>query len=148
MMQCIHKLPVDHEVGRSCRSAVILGGGAPPPYHRQHRDAPAVMLLEKCCLARRGRSPLVGFCGEMAEWFKAHAWKACVPKKYRGFESPSLRQRLFLLGPTSTPFVVWMLRFRIQLTILAVGDVEDWWAAVTRLTAWLELLRRRRETFA
>ena len=29
--------------------------------------------------------------GEMAEWFKARAWKARVPKKYRGFESLSLR---------------------------------------------------------
>ena len=29
--------------------------------------------------------------GEMAEWFKAHAWKACVANPYRGFESPSLR---------------------------------------------------------
>jgi hypothetical protein len=29
--------------------------------------------------------------GEMAEWFKAHAWKACVLKRYREFESPSLR---------------------------------------------------------
>ena len=28
----------------------------------------------------------------MAEWFKAHAWKACVAKTYRGFESLSLRQ--------------------------------------------------------
>ena len=28
----------------------------------------------------------------MAEWFNAHAWKACIPKRYRGFESPSLRQ--------------------------------------------------------
>ena len=27
----------------------------------------------------------------MAERFKAHAWKACVPKQYRGFESLSLR---------------------------------------------------------
>ena len=27
----------------------------------------------------------------MAEWFKAHAWKACVGKLYRGFESHSLR---------------------------------------------------------
>ena len=32
--------------------------------------------------------------GEMAEWFKAHAWKACVAKHYRGFESLSLRQFL------------------------------------------------------
>ena len=30
--------------------------------------------------------------GEMAEWFKAHAWKACVRETYRGFESRSLRQ--------------------------------------------------------
>ncbi len=30
----------------------------------------------------------------MAEWFKAHAWKVCVPKRYRGFESHSLRQIL------------------------------------------------------
>ena len=30
--------------------------------------------------------------GEMAEWFKVHAWKACVRlKPYRGFESLSLR---------------------------------------------------------
>ena len=29
--------------------------------------------------------------GEMAEWLKAHAWKACVGYPYRGFESPSLR---------------------------------------------------------
>ena len=29
--------------------------------------------------------------GEMSEWSKVHAWKACVPKRYRGFESLSLR---------------------------------------------------------
>ncbi len=28
----------------------------------------------------------------MAEWFKAHAWKACVANPHRGFESLSLRQ--------------------------------------------------------
>ena len=33
--------------------------------------------------------------GEVAEWFKAHAWKACVANPYRGFESPPLRQFLF-----------------------------------------------------
>ena len=27
----------------------------------------------------------------MAEWFKARAWKARVPKQHRGFESRSLR---------------------------------------------------------
>jgi hypothetical protein len=32
--------------------------------------------------------------GEVAEWLKAHAWKACVRlKPYRGFESRSLRHR-------------------------------------------------------
>src|SRR5438132_342509 len=31
----------------------------------------------------------------MAEWFKAHAWKACVAKTHRGFESLSLRQLPF-----------------------------------------------------
>ena len=31
------------------------------------------------------------FGGEVAEWFKAHAWKACVANPYRGFESPPLR---------------------------------------------------------
>ena len=30
--------------------------------------------------------------GEVAEWFKAHAWKACVANPYRGFESLPLRQ--------------------------------------------------------
>jgi hypothetical protein len=30
--------------------------------------------------------------GEVSEWLKEHAWKACVPKRYRGFESPPLRQ--------------------------------------------------------
>ena len=34
--------------------------------------------------------------GEMAEWFKAHAWKACVAKHYRGFKSHSLRQLSFV----------------------------------------------------
>ena len=29
--------------------------------------------------------------GKMSEWFKVHAWKACVPKRHRGFESPSFR---------------------------------------------------------
>ena len=29
--------------------------------------------------------------GKMSEWFKVHAWKACVLKRHRGFESPSFR---------------------------------------------------------
>ena len=35
--------------------------------------------------------------GEMSEWLKEHAWKACVVNNYRGFESRSLRS--FILGP-------------------------------------------------
>ncbi len=34
--------------------------------------------------------------GEVAEWFKAHAWKACVANPYRGFKSLPLRQISFL----------------------------------------------------
>ena len=30
---------------------------------------------------------------EMAERFKAHDWKSCVPKRYRRFKSSSLRQK-------------------------------------------------------
>ena len=33
--------------------------------------------------------------GEVAEWLKAHAWKACV-RKYREFESHLLRQQIDL----------------------------------------------------
>ncbi len=34
--------------------------------------------------------------GEMAEWFKVHAWKACVRlQPYRGFESLSLRHLVY-----------------------------------------------------
>ena len=32
--------------------------------------------------------------GEVSEWLKEHAWKACVRRKaYRGFESRPLRQK-------------------------------------------------------
>src|SRR5690348_4597384 len=30
--------------------------------------------------------------GRVAEWFKAHAWKACIREPYRGFESRPFRQ--------------------------------------------------------
>ena len=42
----------------------------------------------------------------MSEWFKEHAWKACIRRKpYRGFESRSLRQVVVpgLPGPSETP---------------------------------------------
>jgi hypothetical protein len=34
--------------------------------------------------------------GEVSEWLKEHAWKACVRRKvYRGFESRPLRFKFF-----------------------------------------------------
>ena len=37
--------------------------------------------------------------GEVLEWLKRHAWKACIPQKgIRGFESPSLRKTLKING--------------------------------------------------
>ena len=61
--------------------------------------APQNVLLEKC------ENPLRWICrlghvlslrgGEVAEWFKAHAWKACVANPYRGFKSLPLRQISF-----------------------------------------------------
>ena len=42
-------------------------------------------------------------CGEVAEWLKAHAWKACVRlKPYRGFESRSLRHQSAMLSMASS----------------------------------------------
>ena len=38
------------------------------------------------------------FYGEVTEWFKVHAWNACV-RKYREFESHLLRQILIQLNP-------------------------------------------------
>ena len=61
--------------------------------------APQNVLLEKCenplrWIRRLGHVlSLRG--GEVAEWFKAHAWKACVANPYRGFKSLPLRQISF-----------------------------------------------------
>ena len=33
--------------------------------------------------------------GEVSEWSNVHAWKACVVKSNRGFESRPLRQEIF-----------------------------------------------------
>ena len=55
--------------------------------------SPTKALRQPACFVRL-RSPG----GEMAEWFKAHAWKACVANNYRGFESLSLRQFQFCLN--------------------------------------------------
>ncbi len=42
--------------------------------------------------------------GEVSEWLKEHAWKACVRRKvYRGFESRPLRQleNVFVGSPSA-----------------------------------------------
>ena len=72
---------------------------APFPSPLERRIYPAEIQLQLNEFARmlkkidsapaRSQSFVSG--GEMAEWFNAHAWKACIPKRYRGFESPSLR---------------------------------------------------------
>lgn len=41
--------------------------------------------------------------GRMAEWFKAHAWKVCLPSGYRGFESPFFRQLSLLRASAGRP---------------------------------------------
>ncbi len=33
--------------------------------------------------------------GEVSEWLKEHAWKACVGSPYRGFESRPLRSAVW-----------------------------------------------------
>ena len=38
----------------------------------------------------------------MSERFKVHAWKACVPTRYRGFESPSFRYCLGAMQVSSS----------------------------------------------
>ena len=57
--------------------------------------------------SRRGdltRQVLIGqwdaiYLGEVSEWLKVHAWKACVRvKPHRGFESPPLRLFVFDRG--------------------------------------------------
>ena len=34
--------------------------------------------------------------GELAEWLKAHAWKACIPQKGIGGSNPSFSAFLFI----------------------------------------------------
>src|SRR3989475_11866337 len=49
-------------------------------------------------------APPVGICdgwraGEVPERPKGHAWRACVPTRYRGFEPPPLRLTKLIWGP-------------------------------------------------
>src|SRR6185295_7119117 len=91
-------LPAQVEVGERARryygslsgKSPITGGTVPEPHHRGHRPpvqeasrtAPSVgagLYAIQCALALCPR-PLysVPRTGGMAEWLKAHAWKACI----------------------------------------------------------------------
>jgi hypothetical protein len=63
--------------------------------------------------------------GEVAEWFKAHAWKACVPKQYRGFESLPLRQLPPLCYPPFAPTDGWSICTRDSQRGLRAG-ISRW----------------------
>ena len=54
----------------------------------------------------------------MSEWLKEHAWKACVGKLYRGFESHSLRQ---------IPQIVQYFEDSAPSTILSSPHLNDRW---------------------
>ena len=57
----------------------------------QHFNWQVAKQTTKSCIVESCAS----IAGEMAEWSKAHAWKACIRgNSYRGFESLSLRHRL------------------------------------------------------
>ncbi len=85
-----------------------IGAKAPPArktlsrrtklYHL-HRTESAPCILRNLMLAWCPRLPrcdtrkilIQKAPGEVREWTKRHAWRACVPKRYRGFESHPLR---------------------------------------------------------
>ena len=55
---------------------------------------------------------LVEHCGELSEWLKEHAWKACIRGNlYREFESLTLRHFyiLFQVGPQRLGLAQWGL---------------------------------------
>ena len=87
-------------LGRCCCAAGYDGRAAARPYRLEQvpiiigkwYNLSAVLAKKIVSSCARGQSFVPG--GEMAEWFNAHAWKACIPKRYRGFESPSLRHIL------------------------------------------------------
>src|ERR1041384_4355327 len=59
-----------------------------------------------------------GVGGEMAEWFKAHAWKACVAKTHRGFESLSLRH--LLISPMKPRAGFTLIELLVVIAIIAI----------------------------
>src|SRR6266545_6020498 len=61
---------------------------------------------------------ILGGPGEVSEWLKEHAWKACVPKRYRGFESLPLRQLPRLLPHPPQSLV------GVDPVVVAVGPLD------------------------
>jgi hypothetical protein len=45
------------------------------------------------------------YCGEMAEWLKAHAWKACIPQGIQG-SNPCLSAIIFFHSETEYGAVI------------------------------------------
>ena len=73
--------------------------------------------------------PLISFTGEMSEWSIEHAWKACVPKRYRGFESHSLRKKkLYEMEEFRMLFKQWIA----SLNALEDEDYKDEWGLFNR----------------
>src|SRR5678815_1494058 len=76
---------------RGFAPSAVCGATQERPQKRDKRRRRAVAnpsLSETAAAAVvRFRAP-----GELSKWLKEHAWKACVPKRYRGFESLPLRQ--------------------------------------------------------
>ncbi len=60
----------------------------------------------------------------MAEWFKARAWKARVPKPYRGFESLSLRH--FQIPPLFCPSFQCSFSAESRMRENRLSGLEGW----------------------
>ena len=55
--------------------------------------------------------------GEVSEWSNVHAWKACVVKSNRGFESRPLRQSGIVRTLGIKPWVAYFSFYRIVLVL-------------------------------
>src|ERR1017187_6261431 len=82
------------QMERQIQPAVVCFGIRTPDLSGRNstRIKPIARMVEKGLHPTERTAKMPFPAGEMAEWFNAHAWKACIPKRYRGFESPSLRQ--------------------------------------------------------
>ena len=72
--------------------------------------------------------------GEVSEWLKEHAWKACVRREsYLGFKSPSLRQLSKVNKKNQVNKFTWFfLLTLLTLSQPAVGNVFGFTSAKKR----------------